>query len=294
MKLGQAPLCLLLCLLLYLLRHLSCLCFLPNTSPARPIGTTFKLQGSKDYDDWSHQISLLLSALHLDKVVLDGIKPSGGGAETLVYQNMVCDALYLLTQVVSKPVMRKISRMRDPHEIWTHLRTTYYRDNSFNFVWQLHSLFKLSEKFNSDTFGSESISGSISGSTSDFTSEKSPLESFVDEYEQQYDRIRNLVAASKFEENNTAYKTFLDSDRAKKDYLLTALTTKYPSIVDNIATKDLLRYEEVKDKLSSLHCCSSKAAIGRLKKLWWLRLKRNHEIQLINLGEVFLLPKSGA
>ena len=111
-----------------------------------------KLQGSKDYDDWSHQVSLLLSALHLDKVVLEGIKPQPHNAQDkIVYNNMVCDALYLLTQVVSKGIMRKISRMRDPHEIWMYLRTTYYRDNGFNFVWQLHSLFKLSEKFNQGT-----------------------------------------------------------------------------------------------------------------------------------------------
>ena len=192
-----------------------------------------KLQGAKDYDDWSHQVALLLSALHLDKVVLDGIKPVTD-EETIVYNNMVCDALYLLTQVVSKPIMRKIARTRDPHEIWTYLRTTYYRDNGFNFVWQLHSLFKIADKFNE-------------------SSEKLTIESFVDEYEQQYDRIQNLVAASKYEEYNTTYKTFLDSDRAKKDYLLTALASRYPSVVDNIATKDLLRYEEVKDKLFSLH-----------------------------------------
>ena len=56
-----------------------------------------KLQGSKDYDDWSHQVSLLLSVLHLD--ILDGIKLSDENTEILVYQNMVCGALYLLTQV---------------------------------------------------------------------------------------------------------------------------------------------------------------------------------------------------
>ena len=51
-----------------------------------------KLQGSKDYDDWSHQVSLLLSALHLDRVVLEGIKPHNA-QDTIVYHNMVCDAL---------------------------------------------------------------------------------------------------------------------------------------------------------------------------------------------------------
>ena len=61
------------------------------------------------------------------------------------------------------------------------------------------------------------------------------------------------MAASKFEEYNTAYKSFLTRTEQKKNYLLTALATKYPSIVDNIATKNLLRYEEVKDKLFSLH-----------------------------------------
>ena len=134
-----------------------------------------KLQGSKDYDDWSHQMSLLLSALHLDKVVLEGIKPQNA-QDTIVYHNMVCDALYLLTQVVSKGIMRKRSRMRDPHDIWNYLRTTYYGDNGFNFVWQLHSLFKLSERF------SESTSGSSAASTSGTSA--TTLESFIEEYEQ--------------------------------------------------------------------------------------------------------------
>ena len=70
-------------------------------------------------------------------------------------------------------------------------------------MWQLYSLFKLSERFN------ESTSGSFATSTT--------LESFIEEYEQQYDRICNLVAASNYEENHHAYKAFLDSDRAKKE-----------------------------------------------------------------------------
>jgi len=54
-----------------------------------------KLQGLHDYDDWSHQVSLLLAALHLDKVVIDGVKPSTE-EDTPIYQNMVCDALYMI------------------------------------------------------------------------------------------------------------------------------------------------------------------------------------------------------
>ena len=141
----------------------------------------------------------------------------------------MCDALYLLTQVVSKPIMRKISRMTNPHQIWGYLKTTYYRDSGFNFVGQISALFSLSEKL-------------------DMT-----IEAFLDQYEQQYDRLRNLVAASKFPEYNVHFREFLDSDRAKRDFLLTALSKKYPNIVDNLTTKEDLKFEELKDKLFSLH-----------------------------------------
>lgn len=84
----------------------------------------------------------------------------------------------------------------------------------------------------------------------------SNLETFIDKYEHHYDRLRNLVAASKFEEYNSHFLLFLDSDRAKRDFLLTSLSKKYPNVVDNLTTKDSLKFEEVKDKLFSLHADS--------------------------------------
>lgn len=78
-----------------------------------------KLEGLKDYDDWSHQVAMLLSALRLDTIVINGVtrSPSATAVEKEIYQTMVCDALYLLTLVVSKPIMRKISRITKPCEI---------------------------------------------------------------------------------------------------------------------------------------------------------------------------------
>ena len=192
-----------------------------------------KLEGLKDlYDDWSHQVAMLLSALRLNNVVINGatLTPTATTAEKETYQTMVCDALYLLTQVVSKPIMRMISRITNPHEIWAYLKTTYYRDSGFNFVGHMSSLFPLPEKLNG-----------------------SNLETFIDKYEHHYDRLRNLVAASKFEEHNSHFLLFLNSDRAKRNFLLTTLSKKYPNVVDNLTTKDSLKFEEVDYKLRSLH-----------------------------------------
>ena len=151
-------------------------------------------KGLHHYDDWSHQVSLLLAALHLDKVVIEEVKPRNE-AEMVVYNNMVCDSLYLLTQVVSKNIMQKISRMRDTYDIWVYRRTNYYRDSGFIFVWQLRNLFMISDKFNG------------SGATGGANSKPTTLESFIDECEQQYDCIRNLVAALRYEQYTKRFWT---------------------------------------------------------------------------------------
>ena len=92
--------------------------------------------------------------------------------------------------------------MRDPYDIWVYLRTNCYRDSGFNFVWQLRNLFMILAKFN----GSGDSGGATDGATG-----KPTLESFIDEYEQQYDRIRSLVAASRYEE----YHFWTQTERRK-------------------------------------------------------------------------------
>ena len=53
----------------------------------------------------------------------------------------------------------------------------------------------------------------------------------------------------------------LDKDEAKRDWLLTALISHYPEIVDNLTTKDNLTYSQLKIRLNS---CSSNAKAANI------------------------------
>ena len=81
-------------------------------------------------------------------IVVDGVKPlsTASTAEKDGYRRMSNQALPVFTQVISEPILAKVSKIDSPHAIWKYLRETFYRDIHFSFVHQLNELCLVSTK----------------------------------------------------------------------------------------------------------------------------------------------------
>jgi hypothetical protein len=74
------------------------------------------LTGHENYEDWAEQVTVVLDALQLSEIVIEG-KPTADDATTKALKS---HALLLLIQVISKPIIKLVAKKRDPHLIWTN------------------------------------------------------------------------------------------------------------------------------------------------------------------------------
>ena len=75
-------------------------------------------------------------------------------------------------RVISKPILKKISKSESPHEIWEYLKETYYRDTVFSFIYQVASICLLSTHLDNDT----------------------PVANFMDKFDDQWHKVHRIAA----------------------------------------------------------------------------------------------------
>ena len=77
------------------------------------------------------------------------------------------------------------------------------------------------------------------------------ISKFIDEYEARWMRIYAFTSSAIPGSSKAVYRTVLENQELKRDFLLAALVNHYPKIVDNL-TKGDLTYNDVKHRLRSL------------------------------------------
>ena len=115
------------------------------------------LTGKDNYQSWSDQMSIIFNVLGLHDIVVNGAKPKGANINMDTFNEIVSAAIVLLIQVIAKPILTIIGRISDPHEIWNHLRTQYYSDTTFSFIYELNNLFTIGSTYNSTKLITEFI-----------------------------------------------------------------------------------------------------------------------------------------
>ena len=107
------------------------------------------LTGQQNYDVWSSQMTMVFDATSVYEIVINGLQPSTKASPSDVegFQALSKHAMLILIQVISKPILKKVSKFRSPHEIWNYLKETYYRDTPFSFVHQIAGLCLLATKY---------------------------------------------------------------------------------------------------------------------------------------------------
>jgi len=174
---------------------------------------------------------MVFCAMGTYSIVIDGAQLAAYAlnSEKEAYNTMSQSTFLVLIQVLSKPILKKVTKYRTPHEIWCYLKQTYHVDSAFSFIHQMYAVCNMSQTF----------------STTQFINE------FVDKFETEWERLHQLTGSAG-SPHRRSLRQFLDYDESKRDFLLTALVQHYPNPIDNLCTKDNLTYVELKSRLFML------------------------------------------
>lgn len=189
------------------------------------------LHGQEDYHIWAATMNLVWRSMKVYDLVVLGAKPADDATteEIEAWQTLSHQAAAVYIQVVSPEILEKIVELDNPHDMWIHLKSEFYRDTAFALVSQVASLASLSVAYDKEV----------------------PIASFVSKFETEWLRLQKLAKASSDSYRQTFAK-FLQEDKAKRDFLLGFLVTHEKNVVDNLSTKDELSYAEVKQRLLDL------------------------------------------
>ena len=190
-----------------------------------------KLEGQENYSKWCAAMKIMLRNMGCLEIVVDGAAPASDAPTTEVsaFTLLQNNAAAAMIQVVNSTILDQIVELEDPHKMWLHLKEQYYRDNSLSFIYQMRA-------FNTLLFNYSS-------------SDK--ISDFITNFETEWLRLSQLAAASK-DPYRVAYSTFLKEDKAKRDFLLSAMAQVHPNVVDNLSTKDDNSYSDCKRHLLGL------------------------------------------
>jgi len=190
------------------------------------------LEGQNNYEDWASQMSMRFKPMGVYDIVVNGVHPVPDATieEHEAYEAVSNHAMLVLIQVISKPILKKISKLSAPHEIWEYLRDLLSRQRLFicPSSHRAIDLCLLSTQLEKD---------------------KSVVD-FMERFDDQWTRVYQMTAGP--DPYRQKFRAFLDEDYVKRDFLLAALSKHYPNPVDNLTTKPNLSYAELKHHIKAL------------------------------------------
>ncbi|KAF8430726.1 hypothetical protein BGX38DRAFT_381827 [Terfezia claveryi] len=112
---------------------------------------------------------MIMRDIGCKKLIIKGLKPTIDmiQKEKELFAAMENQAILILIQVISNPILKVISKFDSPHEIWSHLKDQYYCDTPFSFVYQLRTLFSLASTYTA-TWDREHVATCVLGSLGTF------------------------------------------------------------------------------------------------------------------------------
>ena len=147
-----------------------------STYTARPsvkLDNIDVLEGHANYDDWVDQMTIVFTAMGCEELVVEGSTPDVRANQDEIndYKALRSQALLVLIQSISKPILRVVAKKKDPHAIWKHLKETYHRDTAFSFVYQITNFSVLSTSYDPSK----------------------PIKDFIDKFESEWEKLSTLA-----------------------------------------------------------------------------------------------------
>jgi len=174
-------------------------------------------------------MTMVFKATGLYQVAIEGAVPSEGCSESEIeaYEEIRSASMVMFIQLISQQILSQCYRLTDPYKLWIHLKTQFYSDTAYSFVFQIHVLFSV-----------------------EYEQDK-PITEFIDKFEAEW-AILTQMATSGSSTYRTKLIEFLDQDEAKRDVLLSTLIPYMTNVIDNISTKGDISYAEAKQRLIGL------------------------------------------
>jgi len=189
-----------------------------------------KHTGQENYRIWSALMTIVLKGIKAYEVVVDGVTPADDANQIEIdaYDHLLHTASTIFIQVVSQDMLEKIVELENPHLMWTWLRTEYYRDSAFALVSQIVNQVSLPTQYSG-----------------------TGLPGFISKFESQWLHLTKLSKASSDSYQKT-FATFLNKDKAKRDFMLGFLVKHHKNVIDNLTTQDSLSYGDIKQRLMDI------------------------------------------
>ena len=119
--------------------------------------------------------------------------------------------MLLLNLTVKERILDSVC-FDDPHLVWRHLRSTFYRDSPYNFAVEQYKVHSLHARVDVGK----------------------PLTEYIERYESEYAKLLNLMKSSKDSFYSVEYYGVMIQDKAKRNLLLSALVPHIPLLADNL------------------------------------------------------------
>ena len=90
--------------------------------------------------------------------VLGASCPDGNSNSNMkAYREIESTTIIMIIQLISQQILVKCNRIYNPYELWIYLKSEYYSNSPYLFVYQIYSLFAISSSFNSTQLVSDFI-----------------------------------------------------------------------------------------------------------------------------------------
>lgn len=186
------------------------------------------LTGQENYDIWSSVMEAVWRSTRMFEMVVEGKRPEPGDSpeEFEAYDLMYHQAVSIYLQVVGPEVIVQIIDLKDPHDMWKHLKSEYKRGSSFALVFQLGKVMDIPQT----------------------VPDPHSISSLVKQFESEWLSLCKLAGDSTDEYRIELARCF-SRDKAKRDFLLGMLSRYHKSVVNNLVARDDLSYNQVKQHL---------------------------------------------
>jgi len=96
------------------------------------------LVGQSNYEDWADTMRMAFRGMGTSLIIINRLAPAENAStkEKDDYLTLSQSALLIMIQVLSKPIIKKVSKYETPHAIWIYLHNTYYADNILSYIQQ--------------------------------------------------------------------------------------------------------------------------------------------------------------
>jgi hypothetical protein len=95
------------------------------------------LEGQSNYNIWASTMVIIIKEMNCYEIVVEGMEPAEDAEkdEIAAFEHLSYQAQAIFIQLVCSSILEKMVELGPPYMMWSWLRTKYYRDTAYAFVY---------------------------------------------------------------------------------------------------------------------------------------------------------------